>query len=745
MKDNLYIINFWLFILTFLPMGMSAEEISPVKQKERPKVGLVLSGGGAKGFAHVGVLKILEEYNIPIDYIGGTSIGSIIGGLYAVGYTADELEKMIVEQDWEALFTDAPERTYMPVYEKVDQGRYLVSMHFKDYKLEIPNYAITNNGIIKLFSDLTLGYHGVNDFDHLPTPFLCITADLITGEEVVLDQGFLPEAMAASMAIPGVFPSIDKNRSVYVDGGVRNNFPVDHIRAKGADIIIGIDVGAGMQGKEQVKKLSGVVDQLTTMLGSEKFKKNRQDCDIYIKPDIDQFSTADFTNEAARQLLELGQEAGESHVSEFESLAKQFEHYSFSPREIYVSPDSSNCCNWITDFYIQGSRLDDADILGIMGVSEETHLRCQLNEMDVALKRLHASMKFSSIRYKLIKHDGDENYSLYLNLEENSQNSVNFGAHYNTQDDVALLFNGTFNRLLLRNSRLSFDLKLSDLPRLDLHYNINRGSLPGVGINYGYRRRVLNSYSKENLIGSAKIDKNFFEFNTNSIINHYFTVGLGARYERFDVSDVVGNFPLTSGTENFLLYRFFFEIDTEDKSYYPTHGARYASYTSFITDNGYELNGTAPEVVSYLAMNRTLSLTNVWALQPHLYAQVRFTENGQLPIYYQAYAGGVFQANDMMAQIPFWGLKWGQLSCQNVLSFGLENRFHIADKHYVYANVNALSYTPLLSDVTYDNLTFRIGGAIGYSFDSLVGPMEIFFSVSNESKINSFVNIGYYF
>lgn len=736
--------TYLLIVFAFLPCLLSAQPTQASKHEERPKIGLVLSGGGAKGFAHLGVLKVLERYNIPIDYIGGTSIGAIIGGLYAVGYTAEQLEELFIDQDWEALFLDAPKRTFMPVYEKADQGRYLVSMQFKGYKLEIPNYAITNNGIVKLFTDLTLGYHDISDFNQLPTPFFCITADLLTGQEVVLDHGFLPEAMAASMAIPGIFPSVDKENAVYVDGGVRNNFPVDHIRAMGADIIIGVDVGAGMQGKDQVKKLSGVVDQLTTMLGTAKFKSNREDCDIYIKPDIKQFTSADFNTPAAKELLQLGYEAGESKVEVFQALEDQFASYSFDNRQGYSLPDSLTCRK-ISNFYIQGSRLSDADILGIMGVSEETNLQCRLSDLDIALERLHASMKFSSIRYKLIKHQSDTTYTLHLELEENSQNSVNIGAHYTTQDDVALLFNATFNRLILRNSRVSVDLKLSDLPRLDLHYNVNRGSLPGIGINYGYRRRVLSNYDEGKFVGSTKIDKNFFELNTNSIINHFFTVGLGARFDRFDISESVGQSPLTNGSETFLLYRFFFQIDTKNNAYFPTQGIWFNLYSNFITDNGYELNNNAPEAVAYLATNQSISLNKSWVLTPSLHAQVRFTENGQLPVYYHAFAGGVYQANDMMSQLPFWGLRWGELMTQNVMSVGLENRFQLSEKHYLYINANVLSYTPLLSQISHDNMNFNIGGAIGYSYDSLVGPLEIFLSMSNEKRIRSFVNIGYYF
>ncbi len=712
--------------------------------QERPKVGLVLSGGGAKGFAHVGVLKVLEEYHIPVDYIGGTSIGSIIGGLYAVGYKAEEIETMILAQDWEALFADEPERIYMPFYEKEERDRYQLSMHFKQGKLLIPNYAITNDGIVRLFSDLTVGYHDVNNFNDLPTPFLCVTVDLQSGEEVVLRSGFLPMAMASSMAIPGVFPSVDTDSTVFIDGGVRNNFPVDHVRAMGADIIIGIDVGAGMRKGDDLKSFGGIVDQLTTMLGTEKFVQNRKDVDLYLKPDITQYSTADFTTEAARGLLSEGEKIARENASQFEKLAQLFEGYEIEPRLGYTGADSLQDIA-IKHFEINGARMTDADVLGILGLSEETGMQCNLEEMNVGLDRLKASMRFSKVDYRLEKAPDSEDYTLYLNLEESSNNTINFAAHFDPQDDVALLFNGTFNTLMLRNSRISADVKLSELPAVDLKYNINRGSLPGLGLQYGFRSRQLENYVDGVNLGDAKIRKHFFELNTNSIVSHYFTVGLGARYEHFNVSELRGNSLIDAGNYAYFLYRFFFEVDTKDKSYYPTKGLKYYSHTDLITDNGYELNDDIPSIVTYLGMNHTFSFNDYYTVTTSFHTQLEFVNQNETPVFYNTYVGGVKQYHDMMTQVPFWGMRYGELRASNVVALGLENRFRLAKRQYLYVNANVLGMTPILDQVDYDNIDYKAGVGIGYSYDSFLGPIEVFFSMTGEKELRSYLNIGYYF
>lgn len=734
---NIYLLSF-AFFLSLMPNLAKAQDT-----KERPKVGLVLSGGGAKGFAHVGVLKELEKYNIPIDYIGGTSIGAIIGALYSVGYTSDEIEKMILAQDWETLFVDKPSRTYLPFFEKDEQKRYLLTMEFKDGGLNIPNYAVTNNGVMKLFSDLTLGYHDVDDFNDLPIPFLCIAVDLQTGDEIVLNSGSLAEAIVSSMAIPGVFPSVKTDSTILIDGGMRNNFPVDHVRAMGADIIIGVDVGVTNKPREELESFVGMLDQLTLMLGTDKYDVNRADCDLYIKPDISNFSTADFTHEAAIDLITEGVRVGESHSDEFGKIANLFTGDSISKNVGYqplMSPDST----MISNFVISGSRLSDADILGVMGVDKETNA-CSLDEMQLGLERLHSSLKFSSISYSLNVDSVTDEYTLNLQMEDYSQNAISFGAHYNSQENVALLFNATLNSPFLSNSRISADVKLSESPALDLRYNINRGSLPGLGLMYGYRARSMEVYDDGVQTGEGNIKKNYLEINTNSVINKHFTVGLGARYERFNLNKTIGDFPLEVGKYDYIMYRFFFKLDTEDEDYYPTSGRKYYSTTDLVTDNGYELDGGVPIVVAYLSMEQVFSIDSRWTVTPQISTQLQFFKDTHVPAFYNTYVGGVYEPLDIVSHIPFWGLQWGEYQACNIFVAGIENRYHLGGKHYAYANVNAFVSSERLTQISGDDLDYRIGGALGYSYDSLVGPLDIFFSMSNGTNVLTYLNVGYTF
>ena len=215
---------------------------------QRKRVGLVLSGGGAKGVAHIGVIKVLEEVGIPIDYVAGTSMGAIVGALYAIGYDAHAMDSLVRKQDWMFLLSDKVYRYNMPFSEKEIYEKYLLSVPInKNRGIDMPAGFISGQNVYNLLSELTIGYHDSLCFANLPIPFACVASNLVDGKEVVLDRGNLPLVMRASMAIPGAFSPVRKGDMVLVDGGISNNFPADLARSMGADVLIGVDVQAELR------------------------------------------------------------------------------------------------------------------------------------------------------------------------------------------------------------------------------------------------------------------------------------------------------------------------------------------------------------------------------------------------------------------------------------------------------------------------------------------------------------------
>ena len=225
-----------------------------------PKIGIALSGGAARGLAHIGVLKVLEQAGIPVDVIAGTSMGSVVGGLYALGYNADQLDTIVRAQDWFRLLTDPVDRRDLPVDRKIAADRIMLTLPIYRGGIHLPRSVVPGQRIWELLTRLTWSAHGVHDFHRLPTPFAAVATDLETGQAVVLDRGFLPDAIRASMALPSVFAPVELGGVVLIDGGVVRNLPAHDARALGADVLICSDVTDPLEPVAHVGEQAGCVE-----------------------------------------------------------------------------------------------------------------------------------------------------------------------------------------------------------------------------------------------------------------------------------------------------------------------------------------------------------------------------------------------------------------------------------------------------------------------------------------------------
>ena len=279
-----------ILLLAMLFVG-GIQNTSARVEQQRKKVGLVLSGGGAKGMAHIGAIKVIEEVGIPIDYVVGTSMGSIIGGLYAIGYTPEQLDSMVRKQDWTFLLSDRISRTDKNMAKREVDEKYLISVPFsKDAIQNVSGGLIKGQNISNLFSELTLGYHDSIDFSHLPIPYACVSENIVKGEEYVFHQGVLSTAMRASMAIPGVFTPVRLDSMVLIDGGVVNNYPVNIAREMGADVIIGVDVQSELKPANELESATAILGQLVDLMGQDQYLKNVKETNVHIKVNVKGYS-----------------------------------------------------------------------------------------------------------------------------------------------------------------------------------------------------------------------------------------------------------------------------------------------------------------------------------------------------------------------------------------------------------------------------------------------------------------------
>ncbi len=297
-----------------------------------PKIGLVLGGGGAKGGAEVGVLKVLEEAGVRPDYIVGTSIGSIVGCLYAAGYTSSELEQMFTQQEWLSLLTDRRSDLSNEPYKKV--GGVLYIFGFPVIDTDNMSFGMLGGGRVEATVDSMLKKKGCTEFKCLKTPFRCVAAQLIQAEEVVLHKGKLPRAIRASMAIPGLFKPVEIDGKKLVDGGMMNNLPVDVARDMGADIIIAVDLQQNKQ--DSRKPTDNFIISLAEAVGIgpivrwifdrpdiEKYNENVKHCDIYINPPLPDADATSFGNNNMRRMIDIGEKEARKQLPKLRQLTQK--------------------------------------------------------------------------------------------------------------------------------------------------------------------------------------------------------------------------------------------------------------------------------------------------------------------------------------------------------------------------------------------------------------------------------------
>jgi len=318
-----------------LLLGLAITGILPgpsyaAEQPKRPRIGLVLGGGGAKGAAHIGVLKLLEELKVPIDYIGGTSMGALVASMYASGMSPEEIEQIVTSLDWDDLFSDSPPRSEIDFWRKRDDFTILsgLELGIKNGGLRTPRAVIAGQKIGLLFETILMPVSDITDFDKLPTPYRAVASDLETGDTVVLKSGRLADAARASMSVPGVFPPVEVNGRYLADGGIVRNLPVDVVRSMGADIIIAVDVGQNLPSREELGSPMSIMNQMVDIMIKENVKAQIDQLekqDVFIRPDLGNISSGDFKR--GKEAIERGLKAAREKEDELRRLSVSEQEY----------------------------------------------------------------------------------------------------------------------------------------------------------------------------------------------------------------------------------------------------------------------------------------------------------------------------------------------------------------------------------------------------------------------------------
>jgi len=460
-----YSITMLMLALMFLSQLLSAQNAGG----ERPKIGYVFSGGGAKGMAHVGVLKVLEEVGLEPDYISGTSMGSIMGGLYSIGYSADEISNIIETVDWSSVLTNEIPANQVIMIRKGDYSKFIMELPVYGGKPELPSGLIEGQRLSELFSDLTWRQAGVNDFNEFPTPFTCIGTDILGGGMVEMNSGDLSSAMRASMAIPSVFTPVIRDTShILVDGGVVRNFPVQEVIDMGADIVIGVYVGFDSQMKpEQLRSLTSIITRTSLLSGAHDVQSQVPLVDHMIVPDLSAYTASSFTSGV--EIMNLGEEAARAQIDRLRVLADSVNALGPPRVKRHLSSHDSILIKEIT--IEEASPAMTSFFVASLGLEKDSWITNE--QLNKGMDRLFGTLLFERIGYYF--ESLDEGYRLVFRIKEKPDNSIKFALHYDNDFGAGVILNYTRLNSLVEGSWLSLTTDISESPQLKGYYDIYLG------------------------------------------------------------------------------------------------------------------------------------------------------------------------------------------------------------------------------------------------------------------------------
>ena len=570
---------FLILVLTFsfcLPVATMAQTTSA----DRPKIGLALSGGGARGAAHIGVLRILEREQIPIDYVAGTSMGSIVGGMYASGMPVDEIESQLIAVDWDNLFDDRIDRKDRTFRRKTDDRLWLIDRKpgFKDGKIKLPTALVQAQKVDKLLTSLTLPVSDIEHFDDLPVPFRAVAADIQTGEIAVLESGSLAKAIRASMAIPAIMAPVNWDGQMLVDGGIASNLPIEVVRQMGADIVIAVDISTPLKSDDVAESVLSITGQLTGLLVQRNVARELRtltDSDVLIRPELGDIGSGEFHR--VDEAVPTGEVAAEDSLDELQALRLDAQSYAS-----YVSarpvPSSDQLIIEFIEFD-NDSRLSDDYLLGRLKV-RELPLTFDQKKLDRAIDEMYGLDVFATVSYEVVQRDGKHGLKIDANAKSWGPDYLQFGMKWNTS------FNGegTFNvsAALLKTTINSWNaewrtgVSIGDEPGIitDFYQPLGRQSNWFVGASAILQRFNVNRFDPVTADISEQLRIDRFggsvyggrEFGTWGRAIATYTRGRGNREVR------IGNPTLPEEDFDIGEVEFTLEADELDNLFFPTRG-----------------------------------------------------------------------------------------------------------------------------------------------------------------------------
>ena len=745
-------------------------------QEKKPKVALILSGGGAKGIAHIRTLQALDSLHIVPDLIVGTSMGSIVGGLYAMGYSGDSIASLTKNVKWEKLLGGGVSLKSVGAEEKSEYNKYLIELELKKGKITTGAYLINDQNLREFIAFISIPSYEIELFDNLPIPFRAVTTDIINGKEVILDRGSLAFAMRASMSIPGVFSPIRYKNTLLVDGGLLNNFPADVAKDLGADIIIGSDVGDDPQSIESLNNISALLFQGNMINSNVKRPKNRQICDILIDhaPYLT-YSTADFFN--VKEIYKEGKIATNKNIDALVSLSLRLKKFKQKKHQLPVIKSEFT---FDTIVYHNISKANLAMVKARINMQPNKKYTTQ--EIGNGLGRAMGTTIFKDIQFtRLID---DDNFGIVLKGVEKSKHQIKGALHFDRYRGVGLIANYTGRNIIGDASRSLITLDIAEQPKARLQHQKNFGG----DRNWWWRTEAFGQLLEQKIfIEGENVDKvkfHYFQFDNQinrnlSSLKSY--TGLGIKYEYSKLKPTINpefnNNILSLEQYSFQSYELYthFKYSNFNDVLYPTKGTLIKAILSRSFHNNIQVSYSDPNIADidasindYTKLNLgveeripfTTKLTGIVSLNSgFLFEDVNkeydllFSTFGYGAKYFLG--GNIIDPRNDNYTYP--GLTESELAVSQFIKVGLGLQINTTRNLYLTPHIDMASvgfgnFDDFMGDVfstkgrweNYDAPSFLASMGTMVSYKSPLGPVNFDLSwVNSTNNFKFFIGIGF--
>lgn len=742
-----------------------------IKQPARPKIGLVLAGGGARGASFIGVLKYLEELDIPVDMVIGTSMGSIIGGFYALGYSPDEMAEIITTVPWSSYIGNQLDRSLLSTEMRTRHSTQFINIPFSTRGIfhdgiinsvlsELPSAYVNNNEVDNLFNELCQGYQDSISFDELPIPFACIATDIVAGEEVVLRSGSLPKAIRASMAFPAIFSPVVIDGKLLYDGGMVNIFPSDVLREMGADIIIGIEfTNERFFIGDKIPSVAKLVDYIYNFAIHVKREENKKLCDLIIKPNTSKFGPLSFNPKAIDTLIVRGYQEAQKYHDEISKIKYYIDSVAGHPigKELHA-PKATRLNQeplYVSSITLEGPTPWQAKWLKREGKLHEGQY-ISLENINKAIKRFRGTGAFDAVSYKFKPIDTTQTkYDLIIGLHPKSPDIFGFGARYDTEEGAALLFSLGFNEKSLSGFKLNMTGRLSFHPRINITGTYSLFPIANINLAYEYRNQLMKVRIPDDETLNLRLQKH----EVKGYISQYQILNLDAAIgfsfiSTFFTQSSRNNFAdnVTASMLNDTIFRNknmigpYFNIGYDNLNHhnFATWGIKTNLNSRFCFDlaNLYNtLNNISFSFQAYLTPFQE-RLTII----PQVYGHYVLTDMNNASQW--TLIGGEVLGRYSESHLPFIGLNHVVNTADMTTIIRCDLRYTLFKNNYLTAMYNyAVCFDSPLQPHHHDGIIAQYSGfGIRYSYNSPIGPISLTGHYSDcTNQFGVYFSLGYYF